>query len=398
MEELNLSSYIKILRPGLKQNDKQESAGRLLLNSINDQDYVINHGYHIDSLSSKKISQLVNQIIPVPDSLRQASMEKTVINQTIDYFRDEVMNDLNPHLKFDTIDALIRLIDSDETIPPDKRKDLMKYHEAGDDAHFLASTFLYALNRPNKKADDSVSDEDIPLLAEANFECPVCQRKLVETVKGHPVKRYRITQIFPDTLDKVTASEFEDAVPSPAKGNKPENLIALDKGCSERYLLNPTLEEYKKLREVKETLSRSYKAKTAISTFQLEEDIRTILSSLNQIRDDSDLVDLEYNALHIEEKFAPENFILKKQTQMQVVQYYRYIEKTFSESDCDFDIIASEIRISSNKLEKGGLSQAEVINYLSEWIRNKAGLGSESKLASDIVVSFFIQNCEVFHK
>ena len=83
---------------------------------------------------------------------------------------------------------------------------------------------------------------------------------------------------------------------------------------------------------------------------------------------------------------------------MQVVQYYRYIEKTFSESDCDFDIIASEIRISSNKLEKGGLSQAEVINYLSEWIRNKAGLGSESKLASDIVVSFFIQNCEVFHK
>ena len=182
------------------------------------------------------------------------------------------------------------------------------------------------------------------------------------------------------------------------KGNKPENLIALDKGCSERYLLNPTLEEYKKLREVKETLSRSYKAKTAISTFQLEEDIRTILSSLNQIRDDSDLVDLEYNALHIEEKFAPENFILKKQTQMQVVQYYRYIEKTFSESDCDFDIIASEIRISSNKLEKGGLSQAEVINYLSEWIRNKAGLGSESKLASDIVVSFFIQNCEVFHK
>ena len=52
----------------------------------------------------------------------------------------------------------------------------------------------------------------------------------------------------------------------------------------------------------------------------------------------------------------------------------------------------------SMKLEKAGLSQQDVISQLSEWIRNKAGLGTESLLACNIVVSFFIQNCEVFHK
>lgn len=95
---------------------------------------------------------------------------------------------------------------------------------------------------------------------------------------------------------------------------------------------------------------------------QLEDDIRIVLDALGSIRDASELIELEYEALHIEEKFEPENFILKNETQVQVVMYYRYIEKVFSESDADFDIIASEIKISSMKLEKSGLAQSDVIN------------------------------------
>lgn len=81
-----------------------------------------------------------------------------------------------------------------------------------------------------------------------------------------------------------------------------------------------------------------------------------------------------------------------------IVTYYRYIEKVFSNSNADFDMIASEIKIGSMKLEQAGLSQTDVISQLSEWMRNKAGLGTDSRLACNIVVSFFIQNCEVFHK
>lgn len=131
---------------------------------------------------------------------------------------------------------------------------------------------------------------------------------------------------------------------------------------------------------------------------QLEDDIRTVLDALNTISDASELVELEYEALRLDEKFDAENFILKNETQMQVVTYYRYIEKVFSNSNADFDMIASEIKVSSMKLEKSGLSQSDVISQLSEWIRNKAGLATKSRLACNIVVSFFIQNCEVFHK
>ena len=398
MIELNISSYIQIMQSGLMSHDKQETAGVFLLSSINDQEYVTNNGYWTSNLSSKKISRLVSRDDPVPDGLRQASMHQEVIDETITYFENKVMKDLNPHLKDDTIDKMIKLIEIDTTIPASKRKSLMSFHEAGDEARFLAEVFLYTLNRPNKKQHSTVEYQDAPLLAEANYECPLCHKKLVDTIKGQAVKKYKITQIFPDGLDDETKAEFAAAYPVPRKFDVSDNLIALDEDCAERYLLRPTIEEYRNLYEIKLQLVQNYTAKLAADSVQLEDDIRIVLDALGSIRDASELIELEYEALHIEEKFEPENFILKNETQVQVVMYYRYIEKVFSESDADFDMIASEIKISSMKLEKSGLTQSDVINQLSEWIRNKTGFGTESRLACNIVVSFFIQNCEVFHK
>ena len=378
MNELNISSYIRIMQPGFKTHDKQEAADVFLLSSINDQEYVSNNGYWTSNLSSKKISRLVSQDDPVPDGLRQASMEQAVIDATVAYFKKEVMPDLNPHLKDDTIDKMVKLISIDTTIPESKKKSLMAFHETGDDA--------------------TVEYQDAPLLAEANYECPLCHKKLVDSIKGQAVKKYRIIQVFPAGLKEETAAEFAAVYPIPIKLDAPENLIALDEDCAERYILSPTAEEYGKLHEIKTQLTKNYAAKLSVNDVQLEDDIRTILSALGTIKNASELVELEYEALRIDEKFDAENFILKNETQMQVVTYYRYIEKVFSNSNADFDMIASEIKVSSMKLEKAGLSQQDVIRQLSEWIRNKAGLGTESLLACNIVVSFFIQNCEVFHK
>ena len=398
MNELNISSFIQIIQTGFIKHDKQESAGVFLLEAINKQDYVVEQGYWTSNLSSKKISRLVSRDDPVPDGLRQASMLQNVIDETVKYFREKVMPDLNPHLKDDTIDKIVKLISVDTTIPDSKKKSLIALNETGDVAKFLAFVFLYAMNRPNKKQRKAVEYQDAPLLAEANYECPLCHRKLVDTIKGQAVRKFRITQIFPDNLDVETSAEFTAIYPAPKRLDTPDNLIALDDDCADAYLLNPTADEYKNLREIKVQITKNYEAKLAVNSLQLEDDIRAVLDALISIRDTSGLVQLEYDALRIDKKFEPENFILKNETQVQVVTYYRYIEQVFSNSDTDFDMIASEIKVSSMKLEKAVLSQSDVITQLSEWIRNKAGLGTEGRLACNIVVSFFIQNCEVFHK
>ena len=120
MNELNISSYIQIMQSGFRTHDKQESAGVFLLSSINDQDYVADQGYWTSNLSSKKISRLVSRDDPVPDGLRQASMQQIVIDKTIAYFKKEIMPDLNPHLKDDTIDKIVKLIGAD--VLPDDQK------------------------------------------------------------------------------------------------------------------------------------------------------------------------------------------------------------------------------------------------------------------------------------
>lgn len=398
MKELNMSSYIQTLQSGLLTHDKQEAAGIFLLSAINDQEYVGEHGYRTDNLSSKKISNLVSRKDPVPDGIRQASAVPEVIEATIAYFENKVVPDLNPHLKEDTLGKLAKIIQDDQSIPERKKQKLIALYDAEEDGKFLAETFLYALNKPNKKIEDGVKYEDAPLLAETNYECPLCHKKLVDTIKGQPVKKYVITQIYPNNLDPATATAFQAEFSRPVKLDDPGNLIALDAECANEYLLAPTVEEYKRLREVKSILSRNYAVKNSVNRIMLEEDIREILNALGEITDPSVLVPLTYDALRIDEKFKPENFILKTEIQVQVLTYYRYIESLFSKSDADFELIASEIKVASQKLEKSGMSQENVVYHLTEWIRNKAKLDKDRLLACTIVVSFFIQNCEVFYK
>lgn len=139
-------------------------------------------------------------------------------------------------------------------------------------------------------------------------------------------------------------------------------------------------------------------ARRFINRVELEEEIRIALNALMTISSGDELVPLEYTALHIDEKITPDNFLLRSEIRSHVVQYYRFIEKQFSEADADFDLIASEVKMSSMKLERAGMSQEDAIKSLSEWINNKSGLGEKGNIACNIVVSFFIQNCDVFYK
>ena len=234
-------------------------------------------------------------------------------------------------------------------------------------------------------------------MAEVTYECPLSHEKLVEEVKGIPKKKYEITQIFPDDLPQDLAEAFDDVYPRPKNYNAPENLIALSKEESENYLMSPTVEEYKKLYEIKQITSKQYKAVNAINRIDLEEEIRVAIDGLVSIKISDDLPQLEYDALRIDQKI--DDALLMNEVQNHVLQYYRYIENIFSDMTDAFDDIAGEVKLSSQKLETAGLSQEAVIYNLTEWIHNKAFAGTNrGKMACKIVVCFFIQNCEVFYK
>ncbi len=237
----------------------------------------------------------------------------------------------------------------------------------------------------------------VPVLAEVNYECPLSHVKLVEEVKGIPKKNYEITQIFPEGLSAYLENEFSAAYAKPRNLDDPSNLIALSIEAANNYLMKPTIDEYKELVEIKKVTVKKYKAINAINRIELEEEIRCALDALTSLNSSDNLPKLSYDALKIDEKI--ENALLQSEVRSHVVSYYGFIENTFSESVDNFDEIAAEVRLSFEKLATAGLDQESIIIALTDWVQNKAFTnGERGELACRIVVCFFIQNCEVFHK
>lgn len=393
MNEMTLSSLIQIMQDGFIQHDKQESAGRFLLESVTIQE----DSLCTTDLNSKKISRLVSRKDPVPDDIKQAALRNDIAVKVEEYFRQKVMSDINPYTKDDVLQKLMNIIIQDAEIAQRKKNEFQRLYDAEDDAYFLYSVFMYVLQRNNKIIANAVEYQDAPLLAEVNYECPLTHEKLVEEVKGIPKKKYEITQIFPDDLPSELAATFNAVYPRPKNLDAPENLIALSQEASENYLMSPTVDEYKKLYEIKQVTSKQYKAINAINRIELEAEIRAAIEGLISINPSDVLPQLEYAALRIDQKVS--DALLMNDVRNHVLQYYRYIETIFSEMTDVFDDIAGEVKLSSQKLEKAGLSQEDVIYNLTEWIHNKAFAGdTKGKMACRIVVCFFIQNCEVFYK
>lgn len=380
------------MQDGLVEHDKQEAAGRFILESV----AMAPDSLCTTNLDSKKISNLVSRKDPVPDDIKQAALKNDIASFAKEYFEKKVLPDMNPYTKDDVLQKLMNVIEQDTVIAQRQKEEFQKIFDSKDDAFFLYKVFMYVLQRNNKKASDTVEYQDAPLLAEVNYECPIKHIKLVEEVKGIPKKKYQITQIFPEGLPSDMVDEFDAVHAKPKNLDAPSNLIALSLEASEDYLLKPTVEEYKNLYEIKALSSKRYKAINAINRIDLEEEIRIAIDGLVSLKTSDNLPNLEYDALRIDQKIS--DALLQNEVQNHVLQYYRYTEGLFSDMTDAFDDIAAEIKLSSQKLEKAGLSQEEVMYNLTEWIHNKAFAGNtKGKVACRIVVCFFIQNCEVFY-
>ncbi len=392
MNELVISTYIQIMQDGLVEHSTQEAAGRFILEAVSKDNETVQ-----TDLGSKKISRLVSRKDPVPDDIKRSALKPEIVEKIRSYFRTEVLPDINQFRKYDVFEKIMNVIIQDVQIAKKQKDIFQNLYDSDEEVEFLVATFLYALQRNNKIVDDKVETQDAPLLGEVNYECPISHTKLVEEIKGIPTKKYEVIQIYPDDLSPEQESEFDAIYAKPENLDDPSNLIAVSMDTAERYMMKPTVDEYRQLVEIKQSTSRKYSAMNAINRIDLEEEIRIALDALTTLTASKDLLELEYEALRIDEKV--DDLLLQKDIQNHVVSYYRYIEKIFSEEADNFDEIASEVKLSSQKLEKAGLSQEDVIESLTEWIRHKAFVGGDKgKLACRIVVCFFIQNCEVFYK
>jgi hypothetical protein len=398
--QLCFATFAKSLQAAMQPPNDDKDVVDTLLGWITDKESVVDKKGNPIHLASSLISDLMNRKVDVPKAIKNACTSASLLSEAIAHFRTVIIPYLNPYVSDDLYETLINTIHDDRDISSKKKNSLQKLYDADKNSEFLANLLLYVINRTNRLATTPLEINDIPLLAEAGYECPTCHAPLVEYVKTTAVKRYGIVSLYPIDLIGHEA-EFEGVTP-PIRLDAFDNRIALCRDHAEDYRVEPTREDYIKLRDIKDRMVANYALRADVNDMALEDEIQTVLFGLvGDINEDA-LVELPMEALRIDQKISPDNHMLKNDETTRVLRYYNFINDMFAamerDGTGDFELIASEVNTAYKKLDNGTLSQEEIVNQLAEWIKNKSQVGSKFIRACHIVVAYFIQNCEVFRE
>lgn len=392
MTEVCFSEYARCFQKSLQPPNEDLPTVTLLLKWITDRPGVKDKKDNPINVDSSLTSNLLLRKVNVPKAIKDACSNSQIIADATTHFRSVVLPCLNPIVADDMYEEMEKAIENDTSVSKRTKAKFMKLLDNGQEAEFLANLLMYVINVENRKSGELADRDDIPFLAEVDFQCPICHRRLIEQVKANAIKRYDIVHIYPDCVDF--------GVDKPRNIDASSNLIALCHDHAEEYLVAPTKEAYQELTQLKQQASMLYARRVDVNEAALDEEIRNVLLGLSDISPDVPLEELSMDALRLDQKILPANTLLLNDETTRVLRYYHYIEGIFASMERDgtgnFNLIASEIAVAFNKLNQGTLSQDEIVEELAKWIKNKSGVGDKNLRACHIVVAYFIQNCEVF--
>lgn len=169
------------------------------------------------------------------------------------------------------------------------------------------------------------------------------------------------------------------------------------KDCHSEYDHHTTKDEYLKLVEKKKQLNNLIAMREILDTIDIDRSIKTVINKLKQIEvEEDDNIELNYNPVEIDNKIKDYS-IFRKKIKNNVLTYFPLVRDIFKEvvgDDNDYEIISIEIKKAYIKIKKMSEKQELIFSKMVEWLKNKT-----QELTNDvceIIISYFVQNCEVF--
>lgn len=253
-------------------------------------------------------------------------------------------------------------------------------------------------NTYNNRRKKPSSNEEMKYLLEVNGCCPICGKYLIKDKNGRSNKLFQIAHIYPNSPLPNEKIELKGLERLGTNSEDFENKIALCKDCHGYYDDHKTKEEYLRILNIKKDLLHSNKASKILTKQPIEEELNIVITKL--INMGGNIIELEMNALKISNKIEDTNLLLKNKVEMYVTHYFRYIQEQFKnlsiQEKLDFEVLASQVRTAFLQAKKELENKNEIFNHLSLWLKSKTQTASIE--ACEAIISYFIQNCEVFHE
>lgn len=251
---------------------------------------------------------------------------------------------------------------------------------------------------PNKRRDLTPHENSI-LLSEVENMCPFCAKPLMYEKNGRQYKLWEGAHIYPLNPTESEIELLKDEERLHEDVNNIKNFIALCGDCHKKFDNPRTVEEYKWLLSIKKNILSKSETRAKYADYQIESEIKEIITMLVEEFNESALKQLEMQALKLDEK-ANETLtrITKMRIRNEITEYYYYIKEQFAQLDSQyprsFNAIASQVSAFYNSLSRIESSQEVIYGQLTEWLSKKTG--NSNLGACGIIISFFVQNCEVF--
>lgn len=241
-------------------------------------------------------------------------------------------------------------------------------------------------------------NEQLILHSEVNGVCPLCPTILMYEKNGRNQKGFEIAHIYPlNPLPKeVKLLKSEEKLNLDLDHS--DNLICLCNPCHKKYDKDKTVEEYRELLKKKKDIVKRKKEQEIWSKTSVEKQIFEIIELL--VYQDFEFEDnLEYSPKTIDDKTNETITVLTKRKIHQNVQdYFFKISSKFKEIDfvepMTTEIISSQIKTHYLLLKKQGTNQKEIFEAMVTWLQKQTK--QDTREASEIIISYFIQNCEIF--
>lgn len=241
-------------------------------------------------------------------------------------------------------------------------------------------------------------NEQLILHAEVNGACPLCPTTLVYEKNGQNQKGFEIAHIYPLNPLPHEVILLKDEERLNSDSDHGDNLICLCNPCHKRYDKNKTVEEYRQLVAIKKDILKRKKEQDIWTRTTIELEIFEIIDLL--VKEDLEFEDnVEYNPRTIDQKtdksITP---LTKRKIHQNVKDFFHKISTKFKEIELiepmSSEIISSQIKTHYLLLKKQGDNQKEIFNAMVLWLEKQTKRNNRE--ASEIVISYFIQNCEVF--
>lgn len=242
-------------------------------------------------------------------------------------------------------------------------------------------------------------NEELILFNEVDGVCPKCGCSLISE-ESKKIKLYEIAHIFPNSPTEEEKALLANVEVLGENSEDIKNKIALCRDCHKEYDYHKTVEEYEEYLMLKKDLIKKHKAKNLLASKSLEPELINAIKQIGKLTSEELSIEepLSLSAVNVNEKIATR--LLERKISKNVVDFFPTIKRIFhiqeeENENYSFSLIASNIKHSYEISKAQRMSESEIFDSLCGWIENKSHC---SKEVSEILISFFTQNCDAYEK